>query len=472
MEELEVRIRIGKLFATRFSAIGSFDIKKFPIANYIVFNTDIKGTIDEARESIFRARALLGKSGIKPVFMIDEEGGRVSNLWSPFQPAPSPLAISRVGEKTLATQIYSYVASLLSKITIEFNLFPCLDVLTEPLNPVIASRSFGETEDLVGLYGRLAIMAMRNSVACIAKHFPGHGMTRLDSHLELPVVRLDRKDLEQIHIRPFLEAIRSGVDGIMIAHCFYECLQSNQIPASLSKEVIRDYLRDQIGFEGLVISDSLDMMAVAKEIEPEAAALLAIEADCDLLLFTEFSDRLERAFETVVAKVIKGKIPSERLDISISRRGNVLRRLSRSKQSISDEPLGDEHRAQYEKMVKQIRSKVILKKDPNRIIPISRDDALLIPLTRDFPQDLFDGVLKDTSYKETRGRIPVIWMLDPLKQIDDLNRLKQSTASAKKSLLVTSYEKLIEIIEPDAAILTFDTTPQTQKEILRLLFKG
>ncbi len=471
-KESQTRSKVGRLFATRFSAIGSFDIEKFPIANYIVFNSDIEGTIDEARRRIHQARMLLRSHGIEPAFMIDEEGGRVSNLWSPFQPAPSPLAISRVGDQTLAVQIYSYAATLLSTIRIEFNLFPCLDVLSEPMNPVIATRSFGESVEPVCTFGRLALFAMQDSVACIAKHFPGHGMTSLDSHLELPVVNLDKRSLEHVHIRPFIEAIANRVDGIMVSHCYYESLQSEEVPASLSKEIIKQYLRNQIGFDGLVMSDSLDMKAVTTRIEPEMVAKLAIEADCDILLFTEFSDRLEKAFDTLVADLMQGNVSLQRVEKSIQRRESVLGRLLQPKRPLSNEFFDEDYQAYYETIVQEIRSKVILKKDPHRILPISRDDITLVIGTRDLPKDLFDKKLLKESREDSKGKIPVLWMLDPLKPIDDLSRLREVTRSAKKSVLVTSYERMIEILEPTATVLTLDTARQAQEEVLRLILRG
>lgn len=466
MKQSQPRKILGNLFATRFSAIGSFDIDKYPIANYIVFNSDIEGTLGDARARITEARAFLGRYDIKPALMIDEEGGRVSNIWSPAVPAPSPLALSKADQQTESMEIYRYIASLLSEIKIDINLFPCLDVLSEPINPVIATRSYGESEDVVGLYGKLAISAMRDSVACIAKHFPGHGMTQLDSHLEFPIVRLAREDLERTHIRPFLNAIAAGVDGIMVSHCFYESLQSEKIPASLSKEIINGYIREYMGFNGLVITDSLDMKAVTMTTEPEMIGRLAAEVDCDILLFTEFSDRLERTFETLLKMIIKEEIPLARIQVSIRRREKVLKRLSKPKP-----PVESYHPDFYEKIVSEIRGKAISKKDPSGILPVAKDEVVLIVGTRDLPKDLFDPGLTLANNQSIQGKTAVLWMIDPLKPITDLDPLKRISKSARQSVLVTSYEKMTEVLEPTATILTYDTSRQTQQELLNLLFK-
>lgn len=467
MKESEARKTIGNFFATRFSAIGSFDIEKFPIANYIVFNSDIQGTVDDAKARIASARSLLSQVGIRAAFMIDEEGGRVSNIWSPIIPAPSALALSRADQQTETVQIYSYIAGLLSEITIDINLFPCLDVISEPINPVIGTRSYGESKDVVATYGWLAISAMINSVGCIAKHFPGHGMTRLDSHFDFPIVTLSKDDLEQIHIRPFLKAIEAGADGIMVSHCYYESLQSEKIPASLSKDIINHYIRKTMGFDGLVITDSLDMKAVTNTTEPERIGTIAADLDCDILLFTEFSERLETTFQTLLKKAMKEKAILARIETSMRRRENLLKRLSKPKP-----PVEKDYREFYEKIVNEIRCKAISVDDPKGILPVHREEVVLIFGTRDLPKGFPQQNLDLQIPQEVDGRVVLFWMIDPLKPIDEFEHLKRIAGSARESILVTSYEKMIEILAPTATVLTYDTTYQTQQELLNLVFVG
>src|SRR5205085_4741251 len=161
---------------------------------------------------------------------------------------------------------------------------PVLDILTNPKNPVIGDRAFGEGPDIVARFGRTVIEELqRAGVAACGKHFPGHGDTAADSHVELPIVEHAPDRLRAIEFVPFKAAIEADVAFIMTAHVLAVALDEEN-PATLSKRIITDILRHELGFAGVIVSDDLEMKAIANAMKPSDAAVAAIAAGCDAVL--------------------------------------------------------------------------------------------------------------------------------------------------------------------------------------------
>ena len=164
---------------------------------------------------------------------------------------------------------------------------PVVDVNSNPLNPVIGVRSFGENAASVAKQGAAAIRGFQQHVAAVAKHFPGHGDTELDSHLDLPVVNHGREQLEQVEFLPFREAIAHGVLGIMTTHVVFPAIEPTPgLPATLSHQVLTELLRKELGYEGLIITDCMEMAAITDTYGTVEAAVMALEAGADLVLIS------------------------------------------------------------------------------------------------------------------------------------------------------------------------------------------
>jgi beta-N-acetylhexosaminidase len=261
----------------------------------VLFRRNLEGgPADVAR----LVRAVREAAGDTPFVAIDQEGGRVARLGAPWLQVPSMRTVASWGDVELAQRIAGAVGAELAALGFTVNFAPVLDVNTCPANPVIGDRSFGDTPDVCARFGTAWIRGLQGAglLAC-GKHFPGHGDTTKDSHVDLPVVDRPREHLEQIELAPFRAAVAAGVSSIMTAHVVYSAIDARR-PATLSSAVCTE-LRRHIGFHGMLVSDDLEMSAIAAHWSIEEAAVLAIEAGCDALLVCASRDTQERAVDAL-----------------------------------------------------------------------------------------------------------------------------------------------------------------------------
>jgi len=227
-----------------------------------------------------RAAAL----GLPPLLVaIDQEGGLVGRLPPPFTLVPSQAAQAATGDPEAAAVCARITGEQLRGMGVTVNFAPVLDVNVDPANPVIGTRAFGDDAAVVARFGLAALRGYRDAgVVAVAKHFPGHGDTRVDSHLGLPVVGHDRARLDAVELAPFRAAIGAGVPAIMTAHVVYPALDTE--PATLSRPILTDLLRGELGFAGVVFTDALEMRAIADRHGLAGAARLAKAAGADVVL--------------------------------------------------------------------------------------------------------------------------------------------------------------------------------------------
>jgi beta-N-acetylhexosaminidase len=231
---------------------------------------------------------------------IDQEGGAVQRVRAPATVWPPMLAVGTAGDTARTTAVGRALGEELAALGIGWDFAPVLDVHTNPDNPVIGDRAFGTTPEAVATQALALWRGLRGAglVGC-GKHFPGHGDTRTDSHLELPVVPHDLERLRRVELAPFAAAARAGMEAFMTAHVLYPALDPDR-PATLSRRIATDLLREELGFRGLLVSDDLGMRAVADRYSIEELAVGAIEAGCDHLLIREPEARQTAALEAIV----------------------------------------------------------------------------------------------------------------------------------------------------------------------------
>jgi beta-N-acetylhexosaminidase len=218
-----------------------------------------------------------------PLVAIDHEGGRVMRVGAPFTLFPPARAIARMGDPEIARAVGRAMGVELASVGIDVNFAPVLDVDSNPDNPVIGDRAFGATPVEVSAYALPFLQGLQEAgVLGCGKHFPGHGDTDRDSHVELPVVRKRRADLEATELVPFRAAIAAGVPLLMTAHVLYPALDER--PATLSPRICRDLLRTELGFTGVLVSDDLAMQAVSGTAALPEVAVAALGAGVDWLL--------------------------------------------------------------------------------------------------------------------------------------------------------------------------------------------
>jgi beta-glucosidase len=274
-----------------------------------------------AGEIALRTQQLQSWAAIPLLICADVEEG-VGQRFSGATWFPPPMSIAEVAKHDLP--LACYYAEQMGRITAEESLAiglnwllsPTVDVNNNPDNPVINVRAFGETLEIVSELAKAFIRgAHQHPILTTAKHFPGHGDTAIDSHLELPVILHDRDRLEQIEFPPFKAAISAGVDTVMSAHLQIPALDPNY-PGTLSRKVLTDELRHNLGFEGLVTTDALIMGAITNRYGTEEACVLAVEAGTDILMMPL---EPEKAITAVCEAVESGRISSDRIQASVER---------------------------------------------------------------------------------------------------------------------------------------------------------
>ena len=230
----------------------------------------------------------------------DHEGGRVIMLGQGTTIFPDNLAMGTAGEDAFAYRQGLVEARELRRLGVDLNLAPVLDVLTERYSPNIGIRSYGKDPKLVARYGTARIKGMaRGGLSACVKHFPGKGHSPLDAHLVLPVIESTWAEMHAVHLVPFLEAIGAGVECVMTSHPVYPNLDPARVPATFSRLLVEEYLRGQVGFRGAILSDDLEMGAIAESCPIGEAAVKAGAAGHDLLLVCH-TEGAERAAATAL----------------------------------------------------------------------------------------------------------------------------------------------------------------------------
>src|SRR5690242_19077696 len=303
--ELELPTLCGQLLVGGFDGPdlpGRYakDLREGRRGGAILFRRNVPDVDATAR--VCEALRAAGKPDLPPFIGVDQEGGRVTRMPAPFLTLPPMRALGELGDLALVRRAGRAVATELAAVGINLNFAPVLDVDSNPENPVIGDRSFGRDPRTVMRAGVAFLQGLqeKNVLAC-GKHFPGHGDTSVDSHLDLPVIKHDRARLEHIELPPFRAASGAGIASMMTAHVVCEGLDPG-VPATLSRAICASLLRAEIGFEGVLFSDDLEMAAIAARYPIEEAAVEAVWAGGDALLVCKDEDAQDRAHEARVKR--------------------------------------------------------------------------------------------------------------------------------------------------------------------------
>jgi len=306
--------RVGQRFMVGFEGqAASSDVKalirEFGVGHVVLFARNVAAP-EQVAELVRELQSAARDAGhAQPLFVaVDQEGGRVARLREPWTVWPAARAVGRTGSADTAREMGRALAEELRACGIRYDFAPCVDVDTNPRNPVIGDRSFGDDPELVTRLGVAMIEGLQqNGVAASAKHFPGHGDTEVDSHLDLPSVDHSRSRLDEIELRPFRAAIAAGVASVMTSHVLVREIDDAR-PATLSPAVIAGLLRQELGYTGVVVTDDLEMQALAKHWRPAQIAVLGAQAGCDLFEFCKSHDAQVEAIEALVRACESGEI--------------------------------------------------------------------------------------------------------------------------------------------------------------------
>jgi beta-N-acetylhexosaminidase len=285
-------------------------LDEWPLAGVVLFARNVE-SLKQTRALTDAIRALYAADS-PPILAVDQEGGSVARIRDGVEEIPSMMALAATGDTELATRAGEQVAFDLRRAGLNLDFAPVLDLALERMNTVIGTRSFGGNPERVAAFaGAFAKGMQRGGVVASYKHFPGHGSTALDSHLELPATDLDETTFRTRDLVPFARLLPSAT-AVMTAHVVVRSLDSEK-PATLSRAILTDILRGEIGFDGVCFTDCMQMDAIAKTIGSATGAAEAIAAGADCVLISHDLAVARESIERVVRAVEDGTIPLERL---------------------------------------------------------------------------------------------------------------------------------------------------------------
>ena len=337
-QRLDVKAKIGQMVM-----VGVKGTKLNDHSRTMIEHHRVGGMITFARNVIDASQTLQFLNALKqangnenniPLLLgIDEEGGSVSRLPPEMIAAPSARIVGETKDPERAKGIAQTTASMLREYGWNMNFAPVLDVDSNPHNPVIGDRAYGTDPDIVEAIGIPVMKGLQaGGVVSVVKHFPGHGDTFVDSHIDLPLVSHALDRLRAVELAPFAAAIQRGADAVMIGHLLVPALDEHE-PATFSSTIIGGLLREEFGFDGVVITDDLTMGAVSARYEIGEAAVKAVAAGADIVMIAHDMDKQVAAIRALEAAVENGEILEDRLDESVAR---ILR--LKHQYALSDEP--------------------------------------------------------------------------------------------------------------------------------------
>jgi beta-N-acetylhexosaminidase len=322
LASLSLEARVGQLMMVGFIGTEVDEdvealVRGHRVGGVCLFKHNIRDAGQVARLNDGLLRLLVNH--IPPFLALDQEGGNVVRVQDQVVVLPSNMALGATRSPELAYAAGRAQGEDLRRLGFNMNLAPVLDVNLNPRNPVIGVRSYGDSVPLVSELGRAFVRGQQDAgLVTVAKHFPGHGATDADSHKALPIMAETREEV-LAQMEPFHAAIQDGLDGLMTAHVAIPRLTGNDVPATLSPQVLDGLLRKELGFDGLVLTDEMEMEAIAQRYGVGRAAVLAVKAGADMVLVPWQAEKKTEVYEALLAAARSGELPAARLAQAVRR---------------------------------------------------------------------------------------------------------------------------------------------------------
>jgi beta-N-acetylhexosaminidase len=405
-------------------------VKKYHLGGVILFRENVVTTEQTAR-LVSDYQAAAEKFGL--LLTIDQEGGIVTRLQSGTD-MPGNMALGATRSPEIAWNVGNAIGEELASLGINMNFAPVMDVNNNPDNPVIGVRSFGEDPQLVADMGVAYTKGLQAAgVAATAKHFPGHGDTAVDSHLGLPEVPHDKERLKQVELYPFQKGMEAGIDAIMTAHVTFPKIDGTKaisqktgeeiaIPATLSYKVLTELMREEMGYEGVITTDAMNMKAIADHFGPVDAAIRAVKAGTDIVLMPV---GLEEVANGLLDAVKNGEISEDRIEASVKRiltlkvkRGVIKEETPASVEEKVAKALQVVGSAEHKQIEKEAAEKSITLVKNEAALPLNlNNDDKIIVVGNSFINDLGNAIKKrhentniisTTNYKLSEAQLDQI----------------------------------------------------------------
>ncbi|SDN39563.1 beta-N-acetylhexosaminidase [Paenibacillus sp. yr247] len=456
---MTLREKIGQMLLCGFKGIEATEelealIAEHHIGGVIYFARNVDNTQQVARLSD-QLQQIAEQSGTMPLWIsIDQEGGMVARITEGVALMPGQMALAagalgpeaKEGIKAGAGCSAAYEAALISgkelrALGINLNFAPVLDVNNNPDNPVIGVRSFGESPELVAEFGQQAVQGFQDAnVVATAKHFPGHGDTSVDSHLDLPTIMHGEERIRSVELVPFVKAIESGVDAIMSSHIYFPALEADKLPVTLSKSVLTGLLREELGFEGVIMTDCMEMNAISEHYGTVAASVMAIEAGADLVLISHSRDRQIGAIAAIEQAVHEGRLTEARIDASVKRllalkeRRGVL-----APQSNATAEVGTAAHCAVAQRLSE--ASITLVKDEQKLLPLKRVRTLAVTVAAAVSSGVDEAYAGPASLGAALAEqgLDVLDRVLPLQEIGELREAVLAEALQAEQIVIGTY---------------------------------
>ncbi|MBQ9932176.1 MAG: beta-N-acetylhexosaminidase [Firmicutes bacterium] len=361
-------------------------IQNRKVGNIILFAKNIEDRV----QLIALNREIQEAVGMVPAFIgIDQEGGIVSRirLGEDATFLPSGMTVAASGDSINAYQLGVYMAKELRAFGINFNFAPVLDVNSNPDNPVIGTRSYSDDPAVAAAFGSAMIAGLKSGgvIGC-GKHFPGHGDTDVDSHYGLPLIEKTREELDAVELVPFKAAVEQGAEAIMTSHILFPALESEEVPATMSDDILQGLLREEMGFTGLIVSDGMQMAAISEHYGLEDGCVAAVNAGVDILILGHGGANSGNLIQSQEACLVRlkeavdaGEIPMERIDDAVLRILEYKFALGLFENAGPDTDALSEDWSAHASFVKETAAAAVtVVKDENGLLPIKEEDLVLV----------------------------------------------------------------------------------------------
>jgi beta-N-acetylhexosaminidase len=323
LEDMSLDEKIGQMIIAGISGTTISEDTKSLISQYQVGGLiAYKVNMEDPKQAVQLLNSLKVENAKNqfPLFLsIDQEGGHISRLPGGLIEIPTNEKIGSINNSQFSYEIGTLLGKELETFGFNLNYAPVLDVNSNPDNPIIGNRSFGNNPEIVSELGIQTMKGIQSqNIIPVIKHFPGHGDTSVDSHLELPKVNKSLEELKQVELVPFADAIESGADVVMVAHILLPEIDAIY-PSSMSKTIMTDLLRKQLHFNGVVMTDDMTMSAIADNFDLGEAAVESVKAGSDIVMVAHDYNKIVSVINALKTAVLNGEIPEARVDESVSR---------------------------------------------------------------------------------------------------------------------------------------------------------
>lgn len=315
--------KIGQLIIVGFDGTTINDealdyIENLKVGGFILFARNIVDG-DQTLNLLNKLKEANSNNDLPLFLSIDEEGGRVSRLPESFVKVPEMIKVGNMNNEDLSYEIGSILGERVKSLGFNMNFAPILDINSNPKNPVIGSRAFGSTIESVSKNGLGVMNGIRDyNVIPAVKHFPGHGDTNVDSHINLPIINKTIDELKSFELIPFIKAIEQDVEMIMVAHILYPELDEDY-PTTMSSKVIEGLLRSELGYKGVIVSDDMTMGAIVENYTLEEGVLSFIKSGGDIALVCHGRENPGKVIQKIESAVNNGELSEEEIDEKVYR---------------------------------------------------------------------------------------------------------------------------------------------------------